>query len=57
MLEEKGPSIVDVMTVGAYGGFGNRKLVDFFERFAEVCFKRYKNKVNYWMTFNEINNL
>ena len=38
-----------------YGGFRNRKLVDFFERFAEVCFKRYKNKVKYWMTFNEIN--
>ena len=39
-----------------YGGFRNRKVVDFFERFAEVCFKRYKNKVKYWMTFNEINN-
>lgn len=39
-----------------YGGFRSRKLVDFFERFAEVCFKRYKNKVKYWMTFNEINN-
>ena len=38
-----------------YGGFRSRKLVDFFERFAEVCFKRYKNKVKYWMTFNEIN--
>ena len=38
-----------------YGGFRNRKLVDFFERFAEVCFKRYKSKVKYWMTFNEIN--
>ena len=38
-----------------YGGFRNRKLVEFFERFAEVCFKRYKNKVKYWMTFNEIN--
>ena len=39
-----------------YGGFRNRKLVDFFERFAEVCFTRYKDKVKYWMTFNEINN-
>lgn len=39
-----------------YGGFRNRKLVDFFVRFAEVCFKRYKDKVKYWMTFNEINN-
>ncbi|MCQ2010956.1 6-phospho-beta-glucosidase [Sporolactobacillus sp. STSJ-5] len=42
--------------VTAYGGFRNRKLIKFYERFATVCFKRYKNKVNYWMTFNEINN-
>src|SRR5690606_2480733 len=39
-----------------YGGFRNRKLVDFFVKFAEVCFTRYKDKVKYWMTFNEINN-
>ncbi len=39
-----------------YGGFRNRKVIDFFVKFAEVCFKRYKNKVKYWMTFNEINN-
>ena len=34
----------------------NRKVVDFFVRFAEVVFERYKHKVKYWMTFNEINN-
>ena len=39
-----------------YGGFKNRKVVDFFAKFAEVCFHRYKDKVKYWMTFNEINN-
>ncbi|MGM9933258.1 6-phospho-beta-glucosidase BglA [Pradoshia sp.] len=39
-----------------YGGFRNRKVVDFFAKFAEVCFDRYKDKVKYWMTFNEINN-
>ena len=39
-----------------YGGFMNRKTIDFFVKFAEVCFKRYKNKFKYWMTFNEINN-
>lgn len=42
--------------VTEYGGFRNRKLIEFFERFAKVCFERYKNKVKYWMTFNEINN-
>ncbi|MDL5376171.1 6-phospho-beta-glucosidase BglA [Exiguobacterium mexicanum] len=39
-----------------YGGFRNRAVVDHFVRFAEVCFDRYKDKVKYWMTFNEINN-
>lgn len=39
-----------------YGGFRDRRLVGFFERFAEVCFERYRGKVKYWMTFNEINN-
>ena len=39
-----------------YGGFSNRKVIDLFIKFAEVCFKRYKDKVKYWITFNEINN-
>lgn len=39
-----------------YGGWMNRKVIDFFVRFAEVCFRRYRGKVKYWMTFNEINN-
>ncbi|AKK05300.1 beta-glucosidase/6-phospho-beta-glucosidase/beta-galactosidase [Corynebacterium mustelae] len=39
-----------------YGGFRNRELVGFFERFATVCFTRFRDKVKYWMTFNEINN-
>lgn len=42
--------------VTEYGGWKNRKMIDFFARFSEVCFKRYKDKVTYWMTFNEINN-
>ena len=40
-----------------YGGFRNRKVIDLFVRFAEVVFERYKDKVTYWMTFNEINNM
>ncbi|MCY7685093.1 6-phospho-beta-glucosidase BglA [Bacillus altitudinis] len=39
-----------------YGGFRSRKVAEYFAKFAEVCFNRYKNKVTYWMTFNEINN-
>ncbi|MRX73975.1 6-phospho-beta-glucosidase [Bacillus lacus] len=39
-----------------FGGFRSRKVTDYFVKFAEVCFTRYKDKVKYWMTFNEINN-
>ena len=42
--------------VKKYGGWRNRKLIDFFVKFAVTCFERYKDKVKYWMTFNEINN-
>lgn len=39
-----------------YGGWTNRKLVDFFVHYAVTVMQRYKDKVTYWMTFNEINN-
>ncbi len=42
--------------VTEYGGWRNRKVIDFFVNFATAVFNRYKNKVKYWMTFNEINN-
>lgn len=42
--------------VTKYGGFRNRKCIDFFVKYATTCFERYKDKVKYWMTFNEINN-
>ena len=42
--------------VKEYDGFLNRKAIDMFVKFATVCFERYKDKVKYWMTFNEINN-
>lgn len=38
------------------GGFRNRKVVDYFARFARTCFEEFHSKVRYWMTFNEINN-
>lgn len=42
--------------VKQYGGFLNRKVIDFFVTFSETVMRRYKDKVKYWMTFNEINN-
>ena len=32
-------------------------MIDFFERYARTVFTRYKDKVNYWLTFNEINSI
>ncbi|WP_304744285.1 family 1 glycosylhydrolase, partial [Dubosiella newyorkensis] len=42
--------------VKKYNGFTDKRVIDLFVRFAKVCFERYKGKVKYWMTFNEINN-
>lgn len=39
-----------------YGGWINREMIGFFVKFAVTVFERYKSKVKYWMTFNEINN-
>ena len=38
-----------------YGGWANRKVVDYYLFLCETVFNRYKEKVKYWMTFNEIN--
>lgn len=38
-----------------YGGWNNRQLIHFFEKYARTVFQRYKEKVKYWLTFNEIN--
>ena len=32
-----------------------RELIGFYEKFARTVLERYKNKVRYWMSFNEIN--
>lgn len=38
-----------------YGGWRNRKLIDFYEKYAVTCFERYKGLVKYWITFNQLN--
>ncbi|OLN22088.1 6-phospho-beta-glucosidase [Domibacillus antri] len=40
-----------------YGGWTNRKVIDFFAHYAETVMNRYKDKVKYWITFNEINSI
>jgi 6-phospho-beta-glucosidase len=38
-----------------YNGWANRKLISFFTKYARTIFERYKDKVDLWLTFNEIN--
>ena len=37
------------------GGWSNRKMIDCYIKYAKTVFERYKGKVKYWLTFNEIN--
>lgn len=39
-----------------YGGFRHKKMIDIFVQYAKTVMTRYRHKVKYWMTFNEINN-
>src|SRR5690625_285229 len=48
---------VPVHLIRTYGSWKSRELVGFFENYAKTLFERYKDKVTYWMTFNEINML
>ncbi|MBQ7678083.1 MAG: family 1 glycosylhydrolase [Lachnospiraceae bacterium] len=41
--------------VTKYHGFYDRAAIDHFLQYAETVFTRYKDKVKYWLTFNEIN--
>ena len=41
--------------VEKYNGWEGRELIELFERYCHVLFERYKDKVKYWLTFNEIN--
>lgn len=41
--------------VEKYNGWESRKCVDYFMTYCETLYERYKNRVKYWLTFNEIN--
>lgn len=40
-----------------YGGWTNRAMIAFYERYCEVLFERFGSRVKYWLTFNEINSV
>ena len=40
-----------------YDGWKSHELINFYERYVRTIFARYKDKVKYWLTFNEINSV
>lgn len=38
-----------------YDGWMSREVIDYYLFYSKTIFNRYKSKVKYWMTFNEIN--
>lgn len=41
--------------VKKYNGFSDRRVIDLFVNYATTVMERYKDKVKYWLTFNEVN--
>ena len=41
--------------VEKYNGWFGRECIECFENYCHAIFERYKDKVTYWLTFNEIN--
>lgn len=40
-----------------YNGWASRDLIAFYARYVTTVFERYKDKVTYWLTFNEVNSV
>ncbi len=40
-----------------YGGWCSKRMIDFWKNYVTTVFNRYKGKVKYWLTFNEVNNI
>lgn len=41
--------------VKKYGSWRSRKVIDCYVHYCDTVFRRYRGKVKYWLTFNEIN--
>lgn len=40
-----------------YDGWRDRRLIEFYKKYVTAVFLRYRDKVKYWLTFNEINSI
>lgn len=62
-LKEKGIKIflsithyaIPLYLVETYGGWTNKKMIDFYLKYVEFIFDRWGDNVDYWLPFNEIN--
>lgn len=43
-----------IALIKKYGGWKDRRMVDAYAHYCEVLFQRFRGKVKYWLTFNEI---
>lgn len=48
---------IPLALVDKYGSWRSRKVIEYYTHYCETVFHRFKNKVKYWITFNEINML
>lgn len=48
---------VPLHLTNCWGAWEDRRTIDCFLRFCRTVFTRYRDKVKYWITFNEINNI
>ncbi len=46
---------IPLNVINKYGGWKNKEVIDMFVRYAKILIERYKDKVRYWLAFNEIN--
>ena len=48
---------IPLALVDKYGSWRSRKVIGCYTHYCETVFRRFKDKVKYWITFNEINML
>ena len=46
---------VPLVLTKKYNGWASREMIDIYLKYCRALFERYKGKVKYWLTFNEIN--
>ena len=46
---------IPLALVDKYGSWRSRKVIDCYTHYCETVFRRFRDKVKYWITFNEIN--